>query len=317
MQFTIFGAGSLGTILASHLSQAGYKVHVIARGERAAYIERHGLVVTGLVELVEHCSVLKKISSNLDTDVLIFAVKTYQMEESLQMARQLRPRVVFALANGVRKNEQLKATFPESKVLGCMANFSGELLDTGDVLFTRNESFNLDGLSQEGIEISKAIGGSGIVSIADEEIESTEWSKFVGWVPLFALSLITRSPIGDFLSLREFAVPALTAIREMSGLAKLKGVALHDNTVLPVLTLSGVDQEEGVDKLMKIGMEFYRSSPNHRMSALQDLENRRRLEVHETLGHAVEMARRCNLELKVLPLFYALVSGLDKMVMPR
>ena len=317
MRFTIFGAGSLGTILASHLLRAGYKVQVIARGKRALCIQQNGLVVTGLVGLVEHCLVHNDISSDMDIDVLIFSVKTYQMEEALKMTKMLRPRVVFALANGVRKNEQLEATFPESKVLGCMANFSGELLDTGDVLFTRNESFNLDGLSQEGIDIAKVIDDAGIVSIADEEIDSTEWSKFVGWVPLFALSLITRSPIGGFLSVREFAILAFGAIREMSELARVKGITLHDNTVLPVLTLSEIDREEGVDKLMKIGMEFLRSNPNHRMSALQDLENRRPLEVHETLGHAVDMARLCNLELKLLPLFYDLVSGLDGMAHSR
>ena len=313
MQFTIFGSGSLGTIVAGHLLKAGHRVRVVARGERASYLERRGLVVTGLAEFSEPCTVVKEVDTDRDNDVLIFAVKTYQMISALKATEKLRPRVVFSLANGLKKNELLKVQFPHSKVLGCMANFSGELLNDGTVEFSRNVALNLDGRNLDGRELSKIITESGIPTNPDNEIESTEWSKFTSWIPLFSLSLITRSPIGQFLSIKEFATEAYFIIREVASLAEKNNVSLHDGTVLPVLTLSKASLDRGVKELMAIGRNFLDCYPNHRISALQDLENRKRLEVHETLGHVIDMAKRHNVDLKFTPFIYRVIAGLDKL----
>ena len=51
MRFTIFGAGSLGTIAAAFLIRAGHQVRVVARGERALYLREHGLKVHGMAAL--------------------------------------------------------------------------------------------------------------------------------------------------------------------------------------------------------------------------------------------------------------------------
>jgi 2-dehydropantoate 2-reductase len=45
MNFVIVGAGALGSIYAAYLARAGHEVSLIARGERAAALARHGFVV--------------------------------------------------------------------------------------------------------------------------------------------------------------------------------------------------------------------------------------------------------------------------------
>ena len=52
---------------------------------------------------------------------------------------------------------------------------------------------------------------------------------------------------------------------------------------------------------------------NELMSALQDLENKKPLELHETLGHVVEMAAKLAVNLTVSPIYYQLIAGLDVM----
>ena len=43
MRIVVVGAGCIGTIIASRLVKAGHEVTVIARGERLANIQAHGL----------------------------------------------------------------------------------------------------------------------------------------------------------------------------------------------------------------------------------------------------------------------------------
>ena len=303
----------MGTIVAALLVRGGHQVRVIARGKRADCIRKNGLNVNGLIKLTEPCEVFERVEPGMDSDVLVFCVKTYQMLQAMEATNRLAPNVVFSLANGLKKNEQLKTQFPHSKILGCMANFSGELLECGLVNFTRNVSFNIDGNCTEGKTIAKTLSLIGLKSIADERIDSTEWSKFTGWISLFALSILTRSPIGQFLSTEEFARQAYFLIREVAVLAEKSGVTLHDDTVLPVLTISRSKQDDAVSKLVAIGEEFRVHFPNHKISALQDLENKKPLELHETLGHVVEMAAKLEVILKICPIYYQLIAGLDVM----
>ena len=50
MHIVILGAGALGTVLGAHLARAGEDVTLIARGQRAAYLQEHGATITGLVD---------------------------------------------------------------------------------------------------------------------------------------------------------------------------------------------------------------------------------------------------------------------------
>src|SRR6266851_5331069 len=50
MKIVILGAGALGTVLGAHLARAGENVTLLARGNRASYLQEHGATLTGLVD---------------------------------------------------------------------------------------------------------------------------------------------------------------------------------------------------------------------------------------------------------------------------
>ena len=66
----------------------------------------------------------------------------------------------FSIQNGVFKNEALIAAFGSERVLGSLANTSGELLASGEVLFTRNVDLQVGelagGLSPRALAIAAA-----------------------------------------------------------------------------------------------------------------------------------------------------------------
>src|SRR5262249_16749754 len=89
MKSVILGAGALGTVLGAHLARAGEDVTLLARGQRAAYLQEHGATITGLVDFTVPVSVVTDPSQVHDADALIVTVKTYDMEPALQSINHL------------------------------------------------------------------------------------------------------------------------------------------------------------------------------------------------------------------------------------
>ena len=83
MKIVILGAGALGTVLGAHLARAGEDVTLIARGQRAAYLQEHGATITGLVDFTVPVRVVTDPSQVHNADVLIVTVKTYDMASAL------------------------------------------------------------------------------------------------------------------------------------------------------------------------------------------------------------------------------------------
>jgi len=319
MQFTIVGAGALGTILGAHLIASGQAVTLVARGARAAQLRTQGLRLRGLRDFDLPCTVVEPGAAIPAPGILIYTVKTYQMDEALNALATLRPDAVFSVANGVMKNEQLMAVHGAGRVLGCMANVSGELRTDGVVEFTRNVRMPLGPLpgyrGPAAADIAAAIDAAGVVTPAVDDIESAEWSKFAGWLAMFSLAVIARTTTGVYLENAGLAAVGVKLAKEAVALATARGITLVDQSPIPVVSVAQAELPAAVEILRDIGRNLIAQAPTHRMSALQDFEAGRRLEVHETLGYAAREAARLGVPAPTIAFCYELVAGLD--TLPR
>jgi 2-dehydropantoate 2-reductase len=318
MQFTIVGAGALGTILGAHLLAAGHGVTMIARGARGRQIASDGLRVRGLRNFDLACTVAEPGAPIVTPGVLIYTVKTYQMDQALAALAGLDASAVFSVANGVMKNDQLTAVYGRDRVLGCMANVSGELLANGEVSFTRNVRMPLGPLpgyrGPDAGAIATAIDSAGVITPAVTDIESLEWSKFAGWLAMFTLAVIARTTTGVYLENPGFAALAVKLVSEAVALAQARGITLVDQSPIPVLSVAHAsDNQAAVEVLRDVGRTMLAQAPTHRMSALQDLDAGRRLEVHETLGYAAREAQRLQVPTPNIALCYEIVSAIDSL----
>src|SRR5437899_11539545 len=143
MKIVILGAGALGTVLGAHLARAGEDATLLARGQRAAYLQEHGATITGLVDFTVPVRVVTDPSQLHDADVLMVTVKTYDMVAALASVKHLDVGSVLSIQNGVLKNEQLAQTFGWEKVLGAMVIIGAEVLPTGTVRCTANQGLLL------------------------------------------------------------------------------------------------------------------------------------------------------------------------------
>ena len=314
--FAILGAGALGSIIGAHLARAGHSVAMLARGARAAHLERHGLAIRGLVEFTTPVRTLRDPQALRSAGALIIATKTPGTAASLEPLRAAQLEVTLSIQNGPLKNELLTAAFGAERVLGALADTSGELLPGGEVLFTRNVGILLGelsgGESARARRLAQTLDASGVRAKATADILSLEWSKFCGWVGLMALSVATRAPTWKYLSDPDSALLITRLVREMGTLARALGIPLSDRAVLPVARLCAAPESEAVALVLQLGEEYRRSSPGHRMSALQDVEASRPLEVHETLGYASAKARELGLDLPLLGAFTRLLAAIDR-----
>jgi 2-dehydropantoate 2-reductase len=289
---------------------------MLARGRRAELISTRGLTLTGLAEFSVPVIVLTDPASLRSADVLIVATKTPGTEEALGRLRHVDIGCAFSVQNGTLKDDLLAAVFGAERVLGSLADTSGELLADGRVLFTRNINIQLGelsgALSQEARDIATTIDSSGVRAIAVASMLSLEWSKYVTWVGMFSLAVLTRSVTWRYLTDPDAALLLVRLTREMGRLAAALGIELTDAANMPAATLCHATEVDAVAEVVKRGRMFESAAPDHRMSSLQDLIGGRPLEVHETLGHAWKKAAEVGVAMPLLDGFYRVIAAEER-----
>ncbi len=312
MKFAILGAGALGTILGAHLSRAGHEVAMIARGERARTLQRLGLVLNGLSDIKARAAVIDDPQKLRETGTLIVATKAIDTAQSLEALRHLRVDNAFSVQNGVMKNELLAGVFGYSRVIGAMADFSGELLASGEVKFTRNACLHLGeekgGGSPRVEELAATIDAAGVRCTAASNIRTREWSKFTGWIAQFPLAVLTRQITWKFLVDERSAMVIVRIVREAAQLAAALEVELVDMPPLPVPSIAHGSDAQAIEIVRSIGQKFLDTSPEHRMSAQQDVLRGSRLEYEETLGYALRKAREHAVAMPTLDTCYRMIA---------
>jgi 2-dehydropantoate 2-reductase len=316
-EFAILGAGAIGSILGAHLAKAGHSVVMIVRERRAQQLRAGGLSIRGLAEFDIEVPVLTDATQLQRAGVLIVAMKTMGTATALQPLHKTQIDSAFSIQNGVFKNDHLVAAFGRDRVLGSLADTSGELLPSGEVLFTRNINLLVGELSGElsprAESIASTIDRSGVRSTAVPDMLGREWSKFVAWTGYMTLSVATRSVTWKYLVDKDIAVLLARTVREMGALARAQGVALNDQAMLPVASMCRGTEQEAVEAVLRAGETFKTKAPEHRMSSLQDFNAGRPLEIEDTVGEALRVAASHGLAMPVQESLYRLVRGLERL----
>jgi 2-dehydropantoate 2-reductase len=320
MRIVILGAGALGSIIGGHLARVGEEVTLIARGQRAAYVQQHGITLTGLADFTVPVAVTTQPQAVREADVLVVAVKTYDTESALASVSHLKVGSVLSIQNGVLKNEQLAHTFGWEKTLGAAVVLSGEVTPAGPVRFTLNEYFAVgelpEGTSARVQALVSALVRAGIRAEAAGQIRTVEWSKYALFMSWMAPAVLTRLETYKFLTHPDTATIVARLLQETAGLAARLGISLEDRGPLPVQTLCGIPLAEAVATIRRFGTVMEAQAPAHKLSTLQDLARGRRLEIEETLGYAIRKGLELDVPLSTIDTCYRLIAGINQWVCP-
>jgi 2-dehydropantoate 2-reductase len=310
MNFVIFGAGALGSIYAAYLVRAGHQVSLIARGERAAALARHGIGIVGEESFTARCSIVTQPETLRQADVLILAIKTYDTAQALVSLRDLNVKAAFSVQNGVLKNQQLGDVFGAEATLGAISMIGGDVLSAEDGL-PGAVRYSMAGPTVIGepaggdssrvAELVDAFERSGLKARSSDAITSVEWSKFVGWSGFSTLAVMTRLPTWRFMLDADTALIAARVMRETAAVAIRHGVQLQDSgfTSKDFLNASEAD---AIKAVQAHGEKMRTTAPGFRQSILQDADRNRRLEVNETLDYTLALAKDLGVAVPTLDL---------------
>jgi 2-dehydropantoate 2-reductase len=321
MKIVMLGAGGVGSVIGAHLVRAGEEVIFIARGQRAAFVQHHGIILTGRANFTVPVTVTTHPHEVQAADVLMVTVKAYDMEPALASVSHLQAQSVLSFQNGVLKNEQLARIFGWEKVLGATGIVGGEVLPDGTVRHTQTPGLFLgelpSGTSARVHTLVATLTRAGIRATASPQMQTAEWSKYVLFVSTMALAVLTRLEVYKSLTDPDGSLIMAQLMHETGMIATQLGILLDDEGLLPIKTLCSVSLDEAVAVLRRIGTEMEARAPTHKVSALHDLERGRRLEVEETLGYAVRKGAELGLSLPTMDTCYRLIAGVNRDLQKR
>jgi 2-dehydropantoate 2-reductase len=240
LRIAVMGSGGVGGYFGGLLAHAGEDVTFIARGEHLRVLQTRGLRVEsvhGDFEILP-AQATDSPSEVGRADLVLFATKTYQLEEAAKTIRPvLGPRTaVVPLLNGVDAAERLTAILGPEPVLGGLCYVGSYVAAPGVIKqisqFRRVIVGETDGRITPRLEaIVAAFARAGAVAEATADIAKALWTKFAFIAPFSGVGAVARVPAGEITGCPETRALLEQAMREVEGVARAHGVSLDPNVV--------------------------------------------------------------------------------------
>lgn len=240
MQIAVMGTGAVGGYFGGLLSRAGHDVTFIARGEHLAAMRARGLTLdTPKGQLiVDNARFVESPSEVVACDVILFAVKAYDIEKA---AAPLKPLVdtgacVVSVLNGVDHQDRIGSVLGADNVLGGLAMVSGVIVEPGLIRYTSEMSAlrfgEADGsMSDRAVAFRDACESAGFGADLLPDIRTAQWTKFVGLASNAALTSLFRLPAGYIYHDPENIPMATRAFEEVVAVANAEGITLPADIV--------------------------------------------------------------------------------------
>lgn len=121
MKILVFGAGPLGSLKAARLHEAGYDVHLLARGQRLADLKEHGIVIQeegADGREVAHVTVVESFEPDDDYDLVLVVMGEHQAVKILDtLAENEHVPTFLFMGNNVSGPDELVRALGEERVM--------------------------------------------------------------------------------------------------------------------------------------------------------------------------------------------------------
>ncbi|HEX2175652.1 MAG TPA: 2-dehydropantoate 2-reductase [Nocardioidaceae bacterium] len=326
----IVGAGSIGSMLAAHLTLAGHPVTVVDGWfPHVEEIRGDGVEITAPDETVRvrldayNVDELDRVRRPLD--VLLVAVKAYDSAAAVRLMSPLlhESATVVAVQNGMTEEWFARLVDP-ARLVGCCVHVPAELTGPGRVtryLSRSRRAFTIGGLGGGGAE-PRAQALAGLFRAAGET-DVTEDLAAVKWAKL-AVNTMTNAPAGitGWTTNRLWSDPesvpfVVRAAGETLTVAEATGIRADpvfgrfDPEVFRRALADRNAAGEAAEALGEMAAERTGSSES-RPSLLQDVDRGRRTEVRYLNGYVVRRGREVGVSAPVNAGLEMLVEEIDR-----
>ena len=184
MQFLVYGAGAVGSVLGGMLSVHKHDVCLVGRGAHMDAISSGGLRIKSATgEYVAHPTACKTISSDFaaNTECVVLTVKSHDLAAALDAVTPLisTDRPVVCVQNGVRSEDVVSARF--THVYGAVIRMTCSMVQPGHVSFHTGGRVvvgkNPRGADPMARSIAAAIIEAGFDAVVSKDIMADKWLK--------------------------------------------------------------------------------------------------------------------------------------------
>ena len=316
MKINIFGAGAIGSYLASLLLRSGADVSLVCRGKHLKAIQTKGLLMQSRETNEEYFC--KPIASDNPNDLgkHDFIIVTLKAHSAAQTAKSLIPLMdkhttVLSAVNGLPwwyfyktedkyentkltsvdpHNSQWKLIKPE-RALGCVVYPAAEIKNPGHVIHYEGNRLLIgepDGsLSERAKNISNILIKSGLKSPVRKNIREDIWMKLWGNLAFNPVSALTGATLEDLAN----NIETCRVIRKMMEEGENVANALGVNFPISI--------DHRIDGTRKVGQ--------HKTSTLQDLELGRPMEIDALTKSVSEAGKIVGVKTPTIDMIYSLV----------
>ena len=315
MKLCVVGAGGIGATLGARLAASGHDVSLVARGAHLEAIRSKGL---RFVDHVAGQSGTYRLAASADPadlgpqDGVFLTVKAHQLPQILPRCTALVGPQTFVVPaiNGLPwwyfygvggrwegmhlttldPQGQMLSTLPGARILGCVVHLAAEQREPGEVHCTAGrrlilgEPDNSDSARMR--SLAAQLQAAGFVAECSCDIRRDIWVKLIG--------NLSFNPVAALTGYRMDQICADEQLLEVIRAVLAEGTA--------VAASYGVDVAMTPQERIAIARQLGAA----RISMLQDLENRRSLELAPIVGAVLELAERSAVQVPITRAIYAL-----------
>ena len=239
MNIVVFGAGGVGGYFGGKLAKAGFEVTFIARGNTLKAIKANGLQVKSIKgDFKVYPKVTDKISEVKDANLIILAVKSWQIED---IAKLLKPVIgkntmVLPLQNGADNADRLREILIPENVLAGLCKIVSKIESPGVInhfAFEPEIVFGeYDNKKTERVKSLKAVFDKAeFKSTLSEDIHLDIWKKFLFIATYSGVGALTRSIIGELRKEEQIKSMLNQTAYEIVTIANAKGIPLKNSDI--------------------------------------------------------------------------------------
>ncbi len=293
MKIAIIGTGGVGGYVGAKLKQcAENEVAFVARGAHLEAMRAEGLQVQDEeAHFIVHPDHLgESLEGTGVYDLILFAVKSYDLEEALERvaAHIDSDTVLLPLLNGVDHDLEVLRRYPEARVLnGCIYIFSnitapGAIKKYGGVFHLFYGSRSEPG--EQYAHIEALFDAAGLKHRLTDKIELETWRKYLLISAFASLTSYYAVPLG--IIAQDHYAELAQLLAEIKAVANAKGIMLEEKNVESVL-----DRVKSVPFESKTSMQL-------------DFEAGKQTEIEALSSYIVREGQKLGIETPVMEKIY-------------
>lgn len=310
----VYGLGAIGGLMAGRLARAGYDVSAIARGETLTQVRSQGLQIDASGERYRvSITATDKPAELGHQDLVIISVKTTALDA---VARAIAPligphTVVLSAMNGIPwwfeqglpagakslnlsrldPDGAIAAAIPRGHVIGCVTHLSATTMGPAHVKHIAGNKLIIGeaaggGDTQRLQALASTLREGGFDTEVTASIQQEIWFKLWGNMTMNPVSFIT-SATGDRILADQY-------VRDFLSRCMVEASLVGDQIGLPIASTP----EERHQVTEKLGA--------FKTSMLQDLEEKKRIELDALLAIVIDIARQLDVAAPNLQTLYGL-----------